>query len=230
MGEEDYRECVSNYTERQMTNDRDSLNAFLGIVSYLRKSWFPKGLVWGMPLAELPQALRWYHPRSVNPRRRPDFPSWSFTGWEGQAVYSGPLDIRHKNERGRTDVSTHMTARFVGIDDQVLTLEAYIVKLEIRTDPFSDAYVPGTEDLLGPVRERNFLHNNTLPSKTDDFLIVERIRYRVAPDRPFREDLYLLLLDWDGHVAQRRTKVRLFLGPDVDIEKASPQLQQVRLK
>lgn len=177
-----------------MTNDRDSLNAFLGIVGYLRKLYFPKGLLWGMPLHDFPQSLRWYHPRWVKPRRRPAFPSWSWAGWEGQALYSGPLDLVNKTERGRVDATAHMTARFIDINDQILTLEAHLVSLEVRTESFSDAYVPGTDLHLGPIKEGNVLHNNTLPSRID--LVVERIRCRVAVDRPFCEDIYMILLDW----------------------------------
>jgi hypothetical protein len=231
VGEEDYRECVYNYTARQMTSDSDSLNAFLGIVAYLRKSWFPEGLTWGMPMTDFPQALRWYHPRWVKPRRRPAFPSWSWTGWEGQAIYSGSLDQTNTKEQGRLDISTHMTVQFVEVQDQILILDAYIVKLDIRTQPFSDAFVHGTDELLGPVKEGNVLHNNTLPSTTADFLIVERVKYRVARDRPLREDIYMLLLDWENGIAIRRTKVRLFLGSsNADFERAGARIQRVRMK
>jgi hypothetical protein len=231
LGEEDYRECVYNYTARQMTNDSDSLNAFLGIVAYLRKSWFPSGLTWGMPLADFPQALRWYHPRWVKARRRPAFPSWSWTGWEGQVVYSGSLDQSSTEERRRIDVSTLMTVQFVQVQDQILTLDAYIITLDIRTDPFSDAYVHGTDELLGPVKEGNVLHNNTLPSGAADFMIVERVKYRVAPDRPFREDVYMLLLDWEDDIAIRRSKVRLYIGSsDVDFGKAGARMKRLRMK
>jgi hypothetical protein len=213
-----------------MTNDSDSLNAFLGVAAYLRKSWFPNGLTWGMPLTDFPQALRWYHPRWVKPRRRHGFPSWSWTGWEGQATYSGPLDLPSTEERGRYESSTDMTAKFVEIENQILTLDAYVVKLEVRTDPFSDAFVPGTEELLGPIKESNFLHSNTLNSRTEDFLIVEKNRYRVVPGRPFREDVYMLLLDWEDEFAVRRTKVRLYLGSDVDLGLAKAKMQRVRMK
>jgi hypothetical protein len=213
-----------------MTNDSDSLNAFLGVAAYLRKSWFSKGLTWGMPLADFPQSLRWYHPRWVKPRRRPDFPSWSWTGWEGQAIYSASMDLPNTQERGRYESSTDLTARFVQIEEQVLTLDAYVVKLEVRTEPFSDAFVPGTKELLGPIKEGNFLHSNTLPSKTEDFLIVERNRYRVVPGGKFREDVYMLLLGWEGAFAVRRTKVRLYLGSDVDFKLANAKIQRIRIK
>jgi hypothetical protein len=213
-----------------MTKDSDSLNAFLGIVGYLRKAWFPRGLIWGMPLFDFPQALRWYHPRWVKPLRRPAFPSWSWTGWEGQAVYSGVLDQSSRNERGYVDISTSMTAQFIGIKDQVLTLDAYVVTLDVRTDPFSEAFIPGIDDPLGLIKEGNSLHNNTLPSRTEDFLIVERVRYRVASDRPFREDIYMLLLDWDQGIAVRRTKVRLFIGSDKDFDKVGARKMRVKMK
>ncbi|TLD27938.1 hypothetical protein E2P81_ATG06284 [Venturia nashicola] len=205
-GEQEYRNYVFNYTGREMKNDSDSLNAFLGVAAVLRKSWFPRGLTWGMPLADFPQALRWYHPRWVKPRRRHAFPSWSWTGWEGQITYSAPLDLPGTTEQGRYESSIDMVANFVGVDGQVLILDAYIVRLDVRTDPFSDAFVPGTDVLLGHIKEGNFLHSNTLPSRTEDFLIVERNRYRVVPGRPFREDVYMLLIDWETGFAMRRTK------------------------
>ena len=214
-----------------MSNDSDSLNAFLGLASHLRKSWFPeRGLTWGMPLADFPQALRWYHSRTVHPRRRPAFPSWSWSGWEGWAVYSDSLDLSGTSGPGRRDVSTDMTARFVRVDDQLLTLDAYVVKLDVRTDPFSDAFVPGTDELLGIMKEGDVLHSTTLPSEIADFLIVERARYRHIADGPFREDVYMLWLDWDGDVALRRTKVRLYVASGVDFGKSGARMRRVRMR
>jgi hypothetical protein len=123
-----------------------------------------------------------------------------------------------------------MIAKFVSIKGQILTLDAYVVKLEIRTDPFSDAYVPGTEQLLGPIKEGNFLHSNTLPSGTADFLIVERNTYRVVPGRPFRKDVYMLMLDWEGEFAVRKTKVRLYLDSDTDFGLAGAKMRRIQMK
>lgn len=230
LGEADYRECVENYTSRQLTKDSDSLNAFLGIVSYLCKAWLPNGFIWGMPLQDFPQSLRWFHPRQVKPRRRAEFPSWSWCGWEGQATYSASLDSEKANERGRFDPNTDMTVKFISIDNKVLTLEGYLVTLDIRTDPFSEAFVPDTEESLGPVRERNFLHNNTLPSGRYPFLVVERLKYKSAMDRPIREDVFMLLLEWDREVAVRKTKVRLSLDPGMSFDVATARLGVVRLE
>lgn len=97
-------------------------------------------------------------------------------------------------------------------------------------DPFSEAYLLGTDKSLGPVRERNFLHNNTLATGRYDFLIVERLRYRTAENRPLREDVYMLLLDWDGGFGLRRTKVRLSLDPGLTFDSAKPHFGILRLK
>lgn len=131
---------------------------------------------------------------------------------------------------GRADVKTDMTVRYVGVEDRTLTVEGYRVTLDIRTNPFSEAYVLDTEESLGPVRERNFLHNNTLATGRYDFLVVERLRYRTAPDRPLREDVYMLLLDWDGEFGLRRTKVRLSLDTGQTFDAVKPQLRTTKLK
>lgn len=142
-------------------------------------------LPWGMPHADLPKALRWYHHRWAKPRRRLDLPSSSWNGWEGQAIYSARLDLPSTVESGRDELSTDVVVTYVGINDKILTLDACIVRLEIHTNPFSHAYVLSTDVLLGPIKEGVFLHSNTLSSRTENFSIVERNRYRVVPVRPF---------------------------------------------
>jgi hypothetical protein len=131
---------------------------------------------------------------------------------------------------GRIGAKTDLTVQYVGIEDQILTVEGYQVALDIRTEPFSEAYVPGTDGSLGLVRERNFLHNNTLATGRYDFLVVERLRYRTAENRPLREDVYMLLLDWDGGFGLRRTKIRLSLDPGLTFDSAKPRFGTLRLK
>lgn len=234
MADAEYRSLVELYTERQMTQDTDSLNAFLGILQQLRKTVFPSGFEWGLPLHDFPQSLRWFHPRAVKPRRRPDFPSWSWTGWEGIITYSDPLLLLNEDEAWvrRYDVSTDMTAKFLTVEGKTLKLEAHIVKMDIRTEPFSEAYVFGEDTVLGSVQEGNTLHMNTLSSGTYDFLVIERLRYKPAPDRPFRQTVYMLSLDRDdeSHVATRRSFVRLYLGPEVDFGVAMSRREKVGLR
>jgi len=238
IGEEDYRECVENYTSRQLTNDFDSLNAFLGVVGYLRKAWIPNGFVWGLPLRDFPQSLRWFHPRQVKPRRRSGFPSWSWCGWEGTATYSGSLDLLKTRGHSyvpvgspdaRVSMATDMTVKYAGIDGQVLTVEGYQITLDIRTEPFSEAFAIETGVSLGPVRERNFLHNNTLATGRYEFLVVERFKYRTAEDRPLREEVYMILLEGNGEIRKRRTKVRISLDFGRTFEEARPRFGRVKL-
>jgi hypothetical protein len=228
MGEKDYRLCVRNYTLRNLTKTSDSLNAFSGIIGYLTKSYFPNGLIWGMPLLEFPQSLRWYHSRTIEPQRRDAFPSWAWCGWQGRVEYSESLDLT-KKYRSFAHLETDLTVKFVSIDDQLLTVQGYRVTLDIRTEPFSEAFVPDTNSLLGPARERDFWpHENRLTSGRYEFLVVERLKY--GNDSPLREDLYLLLLERNGDFWMRRTQVGVLLDPGLNFEMARPWFGRVKLR
>ncbi|KAF7952430.1 uncharacterized protein EAE97_001927 [Botrytis byssoidea] len=94
------RVLVAEYTRRDLSYPRDSLNAFLGVLAeYERQnaalvSQVPSKLrsvsrsislpshIWGLPLREGVPILDWYH---IEPpkQQRPDFPTWSWSGWEG---------------------------------------------------------------------------------------------------------------------------------------------------
>lgn len=62
----------------------DILNAFRGLENNLRET-LSNEFHWGLPLSMFDAALRWYHPYHYPARRRKDFPSWSWAGWD----YSG---------------------------------------------------------------------------------------------------------------------------------------------
>lgn len=220
---------IELYTQREMTKEGDSLNAALGVLEHLRKSIISKGFVFGLPLAEYPQALRWYHPRNVKPRRRPGFPSWSFVGWQGMAIYNEALDLVRGGEIVRYDPSVDMSARYVAIRDNVLSVEANRLTLEIRNEPFNDAYVPGTDALVGMLHEGNHLHKNTLPAGVFDFLVVERLSARAAPESRLRHTLYMIMLEGgDRGVASRRTMVRLFVEPGFETQEGYHELVKRR--
>ncbi|KAF7954561.1 hypothetical protein EAE96_005681 [Botrytis aclada] len=71
------------YTRRQLSYPQDSLDAFLGIFAdSASRSVYPPVHIWGLPLLEGITMLDWYHPEPPK-RRRTDFPSWSWSGWEG---------------------------------------------------------------------------------------------------------------------------------------------------
>ncbi len=219
MADEQYRMLIEMYTQRDMTNDADSLHAALGILERLRKSIIPQGFVFGLPLAEYPQALRWFHPRDTKPRRRSAFPSWSFVGWQGRAVYNEALNLVGGGEVTRFDESVDMAVRYVGVRDNILSVEGNVITVEIRNEPFNDAYIPGTDILVGMLHEGNQLHKNTLPAGVFDFLVVERLSSRAAPESRLRHTLYLIMLEEDeeGSIS-RRAMVRLFVEPGFETQ------------
>ncbi|KAM0314832.1 hypothetical protein ACHAPQ_011725 [Fusarium lateritium] len=98
------RNRIVQYTERQLSYPQDSLDAFLGIFADYEQQipgqfWLPRpevpsvlsspsdtsplpSHIWGLPLQLGASMLEWYHPKPPK-QRRPNFPSWSWTGWEG---------------------------------------------------------------------------------------------------------------------------------------------------
>ncbi|KAG6382077.1 heterokaryon incompatibility protein-domain-containing protein [Boletus reticuloceps] len=76
-----YLRLVHSYTMREMSHDADSLNAFSAVLTRLEDNYYKRGFLQGLPVDDLPRALSWYH--LTLPRRRVDFPAWSWAGWEG---------------------------------------------------------------------------------------------------------------------------------------------------
>lgn len=191
-----FQGLVEEYTSRRMTNYSDSSNAFRGILSSLQRTLLAQGFVWNLPLKEFPQSMRWYHFQTVKPRRRPDFPSWSYLGWEGKAANNDRLDFAIEPERtpGRHEETTNMILGYVRIEGTILTVDGVLVRLEVRNEPFNNACIPGTDFLLGILQEGNFLHKNTLPQGVFDFLVVEKLSFRYAPDSNVRHVVYMIML------------------------------------
>lgn len=115
-----------------MTNDSDSLNALLGVLNVWERTPLPPGsCVWGLPLKAHPPFLGRIHPRGVGaaPRRRPVFPSWSWTGWAGEVS----IDVGLLPGEGVTTgmgvvVRRDMTAEVVGVEWMELEVEGWVVE------------------------------------------------------------------------------------------------------
>ncbi|RMZ83421.1 hypothetical protein DV736_g6618, partial [Chaetothyriales sp. CBS 134916] len=97
-----YKQVVEEYTRRNLTRPEDVIDAFAGVAEHL-KHLFRSQLLYGLPETELVFALLW-KPHGPFTRRtgksdlNPNlalFPSWSWTGWEGQVKYNcGDLLVR----------------------------------------------------------------------------------------------------------------------------------------
>ncbi|RKL29829.1 hypothetical protein BFJ70_g10474 [Fusarium oxysporum] len=194
--------AVTTYTSRSLTNDGDSLNAFQGGLARFGKPVYPQGFEWGMPLKEFPQSLAWIHDHTVKPTRRSAFPSWSWAGWGGTVQY--PTDLTEtETENG------DLIPRMVSIDDKVVTLEGWTVTLDIRTDPFSEVVIPGTDQAIGCVTERNFKHNITLPTGKYRCLVASRLKKEVLRNGLVNQLIYLVVLkgDQDVEIEERQTAI-----------------------
>ncbi|KAF2836077.1 HET-domain-containing protein [Patellaria atrata CBS 101060] len=86
-----YAFIISDYTSRNLTWESDAEKAILGVFNEI-DGLFRGRFVWGIPDTELVAGLLW-HPvgqskRRVEPKTgNPLFPSWSWLGWSGVAVY-----------------------------------------------------------------------------------------------------------------------------------------------
>ncbi|KAF4446803.1 hypothetical protein F53441_9584 [Fusarium austroafricanum] len=73
---------IMEYSTKQLSKKEDSLNAFMGILSYFkaRDSW---GHFLGNPIHHEKSHMinAWYHPKPAT--RVCEFPTWSWTGWRG---------------------------------------------------------------------------------------------------------------------------------------------------
>jgi len=97
-----YFNHLRDYTERNLTFDSDSINAFRGFMRhFFHQPDLGLSQFYGLPFdasngAEMKRtfvfSLTWYHDvrnsgekaqNQLSPRRREQFPSWSWAGWEG---------------------------------------------------------------------------------------------------------------------------------------------------
>jgi uncharacterized protein YcfL len=106
---------IAAYSRRSMSFDDDALGGILGLLTYLENCKHRVYHFWGVPIftpalwikrkrnAMLPRgklvhafanALLWHHQRPA--RRRPGFPSWSWTGWDG-SLQSSNLPEFYRN-------------------------------------------------------------------------------------------------------------------------------------
>ncbi|CAK7234159.1 hypothetical protein SCUCBS95973_008839 [Sporothrix curviconia] len=226
MAAAQYVSALDDYTSRNMARDTDSLNACLGMLSFLKRMASLQDFVWGLPLRDFPLSLMWCHVSSSSkgnitlppPRRRADFPSWSFVGWQGEVSYILPENLlpvaekstRERAEMDRKQITHDLCIAFGGIDNKTVRLAGWTVRFAIQTAPFSTAYVPGTDESIGMLTQNEERHPTSLPSGVFDFVVVQRVKRNLGNGR-FRHLLYLLMLDDNGGggaVPSRRTLVQ----------------------
>jgi len=78
---------IQQYSRRQLSFQSDVLNAFAGLENFLRLVCDTE-LLYGLCRPTFGLSMLWY---SGFLERRPQFPSWSWTGWIGMAVTGGEV-------------------------------------------------------------------------------------------------------------------------------------------
>ncbi|RDL39297.1 uncharacterized protein BP5553_03637 [Venustampulla echinocandica] len=169
-----FARVLASYSQRRLTNEQDSLNAMLGILSAIRTKLIPSGFIYGLPLQSNPQSLGWIHDCTGIPKRLRSFPSWSWCGWEGKVKFPDRLLFKGYEEGyPRSDLHPQVVAH----DEQELSVEGLVVQLGVVTKAFGEALILGTDESTGYIKERNFAHNNTLPSGIYSCLVAQRVLY-----------------------------------------------------
>lgn len=90
--------------------------------------------------------------------------------------------------------TSDLIPRMIAIEDKEVTIEGWLVTLDIRTEPFSEVIIPGSDASIGCVTERNFKHNNTLPSGKYRCLVAARVKKEVLKNGLENQQVFLVVL------------------------------------
>jgi hypothetical protein len=95
-----YWELVRDFTARDLTNQEDGMNAFMGIIRAFERD-LNQSFFWALPQSMMESALAW--PSNLDRRNaehaqksqngdiiQSPFPSWSWVGWIGRVTYKTP--------------------------------------------------------------------------------------------------------------------------------------------
>lgn len=110
---ERYTRLVEEYSKRDLSFQSDALKAFSGIqglfTTFSQKS---NTFTYGLPVAAFDFAFCWAVCEHRPDRRRHDFPSWSWVGWQQEVTY------KYAHEEGMGKGASHYTSDLI-----VLTYE-----------------------------------------------------------------------------------------------------------
>ncbi|KAM3073192.1 hypothetical protein ACMFMG_008904 [Clarireedia jacksonii] len=219
---------LDEYTAREMTFDSDSLNAFRGVLRALERKLFPEGFVHGLPLRSHPASLAWMHFNSATARRRVEFPSWCWTGWEGQVCYRDQV-LDNSDAHDTSTLAIDFEVRFVSCHGNELEVEGWVVDLDIRTEPLSELFIPGQEDSIASVKEGKSTQNNTLKTGRYKCLIVQRICQKIQGRKSPKETIYLLALDQTGRNSRRQAILTVMPWSGCSFDQVQHRKEVVRL-
>lgn len=140
-----YEDIVRSLTRRKLTFDGDLLNACTGIFKADQERRASRGqstlLHFVLPVAIFSKALCWMSTSDSPGRRRSDFPSWSWAGWDTAASYDllgfyviCDETLSTTDESDGTKAATFFEARSVGENvpgNPLLTFRTTSAKLRV---------------------------------------------------------------------------------------------------
>lgn len=113
-----WKTVVQQYTERNLKEPSDRLNAIMGITCELETLWRDECLygVWKKWFLEL---LAWYKPYSEREEKRhiERAPSWSWASLNGVVKYKGPISTEDARIKALTMSAVELTCRILKADD-----------------------------------------------------------------------------------------------------------------
>lgn len=86
-----------NYTHRAFGFQDDVLNGFRGLENLLQPT-LTEDFHWGLPTSMFDAAVSWRFPYHYPDRRRTQFPSWSWAGWNLTKIWAGYM-IGHPHQK-----------------------------------------------------------------------------------------------------------------------------------
>lgn len=170
--------------------------------------------------------------RNIIPKRRAEFPSWSWTGWEGTVVFPEQfLDVAAEHDNNAM-WEIDLEARLLGdvIEDEIkLELEVWVVEIDIRRGPFSEIFIPGVDESIAVVKEGEALHNDTLRAGSYTCFVIQRHCERVHDGVWARERVFLLSIERTDHLARRRALLTAALSPEYSFDLIKREKQVICL-
>ncbi|TLD10635.1 hypothetical protein PgNI_06479 [Pyricularia grisea] len=140
---------IQQFTGRKLKMDSDALDAFRGVMRNYNTRLLPIYSLWGIPWClhlekdsrhdkYFLDGLAWYHQERAMqapglPRRRIEFPSWSWAGWEGIVFYEKRTSLYY-DRNGPFDASARLasllsksTADFDSDETKSIVLNAAVI-------------------------------------------------------------------------------------------------------
>ena len=182
---------VEQFTARELSYEKDSLNAFIGVLNYYTNGQGPESIPFhthmGLPCnaesssvteagaypPQLFRSLLWEHKISLNrvpPKRRPEYPSYSWAGWAGVATLPRTQQILLEHSQtmlhiGRDPGTTSDVLAPLGA---TIDFETYVVQgqAECSEDPDSnEVHTKFHLTVLGKGRTKSVLLPNEFLSR-----------------------------------------------------------------